>query len=72
MQNLTELPSVYAEELAPGARNAVRTCLRIAPHERVVIVTDLETEEIAASLADQVRMVGAEIDELILKLDASA
>src|SRR6266545_4778821 len=35
MRNLTELPSVYAEELAPGARNAVRTCLRIAPHERV-------------------------------------
>jgi aminopeptidase len=67
MQNLTELPSVYAEELAPGARNAVRTCLRIAPHERVVLVTDLETEEIAASLADQVRQVGAEIDVHVME-----
>ena len=59
MQNLTGLQTVYAEELVPGARNAIRTCLRIAPHERVVLVTDLETEEIAASLADQVREVGA-------------
>jgi leucyl aminopeptidase (aminopeptidase T) len=67
MQNLTELPSVYAEELAPGARNAVRTCLRIAPRERVVLVTDLETEEIAASLADQVRQVGADIDVHVME-----
>jgi aminopeptidase len=48
MQNLTELPSVYAEDLVPGARNAVRTCLRIQPREKVALVTDLETEEIAA------------------------
>ena len=67
MQNLTVLPSVYAEELAPGARNAVRTCLRIAPRERVVLVTDLETEEIAASLADQVRQVGADIDVHVME-----
>jgi aminopeptidase len=67
MQNLTELPSVYAEELAPGARNAVRTCLRIAAHERVVLVTDLETEEIAASLADQIRQVGADLDVHVME-----
>ncbi len=67
MQNLTELPSVYAEDLVPGARNAVRTCLRIAPHESVVLVTDLETEEIAASLADQVRQVGADLDVHVME-----
>ncbi len=67
MQNLTDLPSVYAEELAPGARNAVRTCLRIGPRERVVLVTDVETEEIAASLADQVRQVGAEVDAHVME-----
>jgi leucyl aminopeptidase (aminopeptidase T) len=67
MQNLTELRSVYAEDLAPGARNAVRTCLRIEPHERVALVTDLETEEIAASLADQVRQVGAQLDVHIME-----
>jgi aminopeptidase len=62
MENLTELRATYAEDLVPGARNAVRTCLRVAPRERVVLVTDLETEEIAASLADQVREAGATID----------
>jgi aminopeptidase len=67
MQNLTELRSVYAEDLAPGARNAVWTCLRIEPHERVALVTDLETEEIAASLADQVRQVGAELDVHVME-----
>ena len=67
MQNLTDLGSVYAEDLAPGARNAVRTCLRIEPHERVALVTDLETREIAASLADQVRQVGAELDAHVME-----
>jgi aminopeptidase len=67
MQNLTELRSVYAEDLAPGARNAIRTCLRIQPHERVALVTDLETEEIAASLADQIRQVGAAVDAHVME-----
>jgi aminopeptidase len=58
---------VYAEDLAPGARNAIRTCLRIQPDERVVLVTDLETEEIAASLADQIRQVGASVDAHVME-----
>ncbi len=67
MQNLTELRSVYAEDLVPGARNAIRTCLRIQPHERVALVTDLETEEIAASLADQIRQVGAAVEAHVME-----
>jgi len=67
MENLTELRATYAEDLIPGARNAVRTCLRVEPHERVVLVTDLETEEIAGSLADQVRLVGATVDVHVLE-----
>ena len=67
MPNLTALPSVYAQDLVPGARNAIRTCLRIQPHESVALVTDLETEEIAASLADQVRQVGASLDVHVME-----
>ncbi len=67
MENLTELKTTYAEDLAPGARNAVRTCLRVAPRERVILVTDLETEEIAASLADQVREAGASVDVHVME-----
>ncbi len=59
MPNTPGLQTTYAEELVPGARNAIQTCLRVRPGERVVIVTDRETEEIAASLADQAREVGA-------------
>ncbi len=59
--------TTYAEDLIPGARNAIRTCLRVRPDERVVIVTDRETDEIASSLADQVREVGAPVDVLIME-----
>jgi leucyl aminopeptidase (aminopeptidase T) len=57
----------YSEDLIPGARNAVRTCLRVQPRERVAIVTDRETEPIAASLADQVREVGSTYDLLVME-----
>jgi aminopeptidase len=61
------LTTAYAEELIPGARNAIQTCLRVRPEEHVVIVTDRETEEIAASLADQVREVGAPLEVLLME-----
>ena len=67
METMTELREAYAADLAPGARNAVRTCLRVQPHERVALVTDLETEEIAASLADQIRQVGAAVDAHVME-----
>jgi leucyl aminopeptidase (aminopeptidase T) len=56
---MTSLPETYAEELIPGARNAVRTCLRVQPGERVALITDHETAEIAASLAGEIREAGA-------------
>lgn len=57
----------YGPDLIPGARNAVHTCLRLQPHERVTIVTDAETREIAAALADQVRAVGAPLHLFVLE-----
>jgi len=61
------LQATYAEELAPGARNAIQTCLRVRRGEHVTIVTDRETEEIAASLADQVREVGAPLEVHVME-----
>ena len=66
MPNTPGLQTTYAEELVPGARNAIQTCLRVRPGERVVIVTDRETEEIAASLADQAREAGAPCETHIM------
>src|SRR5438045_3063796 len=48
------------EELAPGARNAIRTCLRLEPTERITIITDELTCEIAAALQAEVEEIGAE------------
>jgi leucyl aminopeptidase (aminopeptidase T) len=46
-------------ELTPGARNAVRVCLRVQPSEKVTVITDEATREIAASLVREVEDVGA-------------
>jgi aminopeptidase len=46
-------------ELAPGARNAIRVCLRLQPNERITIITDEATAEIAAALQTEVEEVGA-------------
>jgi leucyl aminopeptidase (aminopeptidase T) len=67
MPSRTKLSPVYAKDLVPGARNAVRTCLRIQPGERVTLVTDLETEEVAASLAGQAREAGADLDVHVME-----
>ncbi len=54
-------------ELAPGARNAIRDCLRLKPEERITIITDEETSEIAAALQAEVEEVGAEFAVFVLE-----
>jgi leucyl aminopeptidase (aminopeptidase T) len=47
------------EELAPGARNAVEVCLQLKPHERITIITDEPTRDIAAALQVEVERIGS-------------
>jgi aminopeptidase len=54
-------------DLAPGARNAIRTCLKVAPEEHVVIVSDRETLPVAESLAAEVREVRAPLQMYVLE-----
>jgi aminopeptidase len=61
------MPQTFDPELTPGARNAVRVCLNIQPHERVTIITDRACEEIAGSLAHEVRDVGASHAAFVLE-----
>lgn len=49
----------FDPELAPGAHNAVRTCLRILPAEKVTLITDVASQEIAAALVREIEQVGA-------------
>lgn len=54
-------------ELLPGARNAIRDCLRLKPEERITIITDKVTSEIAAALQAEVEAVGAEHAVFVLE-----
>ena len=49
----------FDPELTPGARNAVKVCLRIQPSEKVTVITDDATKEIAASLVHELEAMGA-------------
>jgi leucyl aminopeptidase (aminopeptidase T) len=54
-------------EYAQGARNAVRVCLRVAPGERVTLICDQTTRDIAASLAGELEAAGARLVAWVLE-----
>src|SRR5438105_5008611 len=54
-------------ELAPGARNALRVCLQLKPEERITIITDEATRDIAAALQAEVEEIGSEHAAFILE-----
>ncbi len=55
-RQLNNLP--FDPQLTPGARNAVRVCLRILPTEKVTVITDEVTLEIAAALVHELEDLG--------------
>jgi leucyl aminopeptidase (aminopeptidase T) len=57
----------YPAEFIPGARSAVTTCLRIAPDEKVTLITDRVTEPIAAAIAAQLAERGCMFNAFILE-----
>src|SRR3954469_16310531 len=59
--------TTFDKELAPGARNAIRVCLNVQPHERVTVITDRECQDIAASLVHEIEAVGAPYKMFILE-----
>jgi leucyl aminopeptidase (aminopeptidase T) len=56
-RNFNTIP--FDPELTPGARNAVKVCLRVQPGEKVTVITDEATKEIAASIVRELEAVGA-------------
>jgi leucyl aminopeptidase (aminopeptidase T) len=61
------LLTAFDQELAPGARNAIRVCLNVQPHERVTLISDRECADIAASLVHEIEQVGAPYKAFILE-----
>jgi aminopeptidase len=56
-------PAAFAE----GARNAVTTCLKIQPDEKVTLITDRSCEAIAASIAVELEKLGCQWSAFVLE-----
>jgi len=69
MQKLSTIH--FNPELSEGARNAVTVCLRVKPNEKVAIITDEASKQIAASIAREIESVGAQYQGWILEEHAS-
>ncbi|MBS1873910.1 MAG: aminopeptidase [Acidobacteria bacterium] len=65
MTDLRAIP--FDPELSQGARNAIRTCLRVQPGEKVTLITDLACREIAASIAHEIEQVGSPYRAFVLE-----
>ncbi len=64
----TDLRAVeFPAEFSPGARNAVTTCLRIEPTEKVTLITDQSCLTIAASLGRELDRVGCTWNGFVLE-----
>jgi leucyl aminopeptidase (aminopeptidase T) len=57
----------FDPELTPGARNAVRVCLRVQPSEKVTVITDEVSLEIAAALVRELEEVGCPYQTWVLE-----
>jgi aminopeptidase len=64
-RNFSTIP--FDPELTPGARNAVKVCLRVQPGEKVTVITDEVTKEIAASMVRELEAVGAPYHAWVLE-----
>jgi leucyl aminopeptidase (aminopeptidase T) len=65
---VTDLREVgFPEEFREGARNAVRTCLRIQTYEKVTLIADESTLTIAAALVAELEAVGCAWHAFVLE-----
>jgi leucyl aminopeptidase (aminopeptidase T) len=61
---------VSAADLQPGAANAIRVCLNVQPHERVMVIADRACDAIAKALIHEARAVGARVSSFVLEDEA--
>jgi aminopeptidase len=67
-QTVTDLKTVsFPEEFREGARNAVTTCLRIAPYEKVTLIADESTLTIAAAIVAELIAIGCVWNAFVLE-----
>ncbi len=57
----------FSPELTPGARNAVRVCLNIQPHEKTTVITDVASREISAAIEAELDAAELEYNTYVLE-----
>src|SRR5580658_9621970 len=57
----------FDPELTPGARNAVQVCLRVLNSEKVTVITDEVSLEIAAAIVHELEEVGCRYRTWVLE-----
>lgn len=65
--DVTQTTVDFDKQLSEGAYNAINVCLRLKPEERVTIITDNETLEIASALAAEIKKVGSHCSLMIIE-----
>lgn len=61
------LATPFPPDFTPGARAAVQTCLRVQPSEKVTLITDRATIEIAASVSRELEQLGCRWSAFVLE-----
>lgn len=57
----------FDKELSEGAYNAINVCLRLKPEERITLITDNESLEIASALAAEIKKTGSEYSLMVIE-----
>lgn len=57
----------FDQALSEGAHNAIFTCLKLKKEETITIITDNESQEIAASLVHEVEKVGSKLHLYVIE-----
>jgi aminopeptidase len=58
---------LFDPELTPGAKQAVRVCLRVQPSEKVTVITDEVSLEIAAAIVHELEEIGCPYQTWVLE-----
>src|ERR1700694_1785097 len=67
MPHAASLPATFDPALAAGAHNAIHVCLKLQPNERMTLITDRASAEIAAALVAEIEKTGAPYQVLMLE-----
>lgn len=65
--SLTRTNTDFDKELSEGAHNAINVCLRLKPEERITVITDNESLEIASALEAEIKKVGSEYSLFVIE-----